>query len=141
MIREKKTIGWPFSVTRKDLHIQYFRGSGPGGQHRNKRDTACRITHVPTGAVAWSEKFKSQHRNRKEAFLKLAESLSMMMVLEIQEATQNKDKEIINTRVRTYNEKSKRVVDKRLPGEVFNYNDVLCGDGLEKIINKLLKKG
>lgn len=63
-----------FSITKKDLDIQTFRGSGPGGQHRNKTDSAVRITHRASGAVGESQTDKSQHRNKRLALKRLTES-------------------------------------------------------------------
>lgn len=63
-----------FSVTAKDCVFQAFKGSGPGGQHRNKTSTAIRCTHPPSGAVGVASDDKSQHRNKKKAFRRMAES-------------------------------------------------------------------
>lgn len=63
-----------FSVTRKDFEIEAFRGSGNGGQNRNKRDTACRIRHPASGAVATAQEHRTFDLNRKTAFLRLAAS-------------------------------------------------------------------
>lgn len=60
-----------FSVTRKDFEIEAFRGSGNGGQNRNKRDTACRIRHRPSGTVAEAQENRTFDHNRKAAFLRL----------------------------------------------------------------------
>jgi len=59
------------TLSRKDFRVDTFRGSGPGGQHRNKTDSAVRITHTESGAVSESKTEKSQHQNRKKAFHKL----------------------------------------------------------------------
>lgn len=59
------------SVTRKDLDIEHYRGSGNGGQNRNVRDTACRIRHRDSGAVAQAEEHRTFDANRKTAFLRL----------------------------------------------------------------------
>ncbi len=61
-----------FSVTKADLVFQTFKGSGPGGQHRNKVETAVRILHIPSGATGESQSEKSQHRNKRIAFRHLA---------------------------------------------------------------------
>ncbi len=61
-----------FSVTRKDLEIEPFRGSGNGGQNRNKRDTACRIRHRPSGTVVEAQEHRTFDRNRKAAFLRMS---------------------------------------------------------------------
>lgn len=60
-----------FSVTRKDLEIESYRGSGNGGQNRNVRDTACRIRHRDSGVVAQAEEHRTFDANRKTAFLRL----------------------------------------------------------------------
>lgn len=62
------------SVTKKDLVIETMRGSGKGGQHRNKRDTAVRITHPESGAVGTAQDSKSQAQNKKLAFRRMANS-------------------------------------------------------------------
>lgn len=61
-----------FSVTRKDLDIVAFRGSGNGGQNRNVRDTACRIRHRESGAVTEAQEHRTFDQNRRAAFLRLA---------------------------------------------------------------------
>jgi protein subunit release factor B len=63
-----------FSVTKKDLDITFFRGSGNGGQNRNKRDTACRIVHRASGAVATAQEHRTQLQNKRAAFLRLVET-------------------------------------------------------------------
>jgi protein subunit release factor A len=73
-----------FSVTKKDLVIETMRGSGKGGQNRNKRDTAVRITHPPSGAVGVSQDERSQLQNKRQAFRRLAESDKFMTWVRIQ---------------------------------------------------------
>lgn len=63
-----------FSVTAKDLEFQATKGSGPGGQHRNKTSTAIRCIHRASGAVGFASDDKSQHRNKRAAFRRMAES-------------------------------------------------------------------
>lgn len=58
-----------FSVTKKDLRIEWFRGSGKGGQARNKTSNCCRITHVESGAVGVGQEGRSAQRNQEKAFL------------------------------------------------------------------------
>ena len=63
-----------FSVTKKDLDITTFTGSGPGGQHRNRVQTAVRIVHRASGAVGVASDNKSQHVNIKAAFVRMTET-------------------------------------------------------------------
>lgn len=59
----------------KDLKIDYYRGSGPGGQHRNTSETGVRITHLPTGLVATATESRSRHMNLQRAMARLEEKL------------------------------------------------------------------
>jgi protein subunit release factor B len=63
-----------YSLTKKDFTIQTFKGSGPGGQHRNKVETAVRIIHKASGATGESKEHKSKLQNQKTAFKRLIES-------------------------------------------------------------------
>lgn len=62
------------TVTAKDCEWQYFRAGGKGGQSQNKTDSACRVTHKPSGAVGESREHKSQLQNRRAAFRRMAET-------------------------------------------------------------------
>lgn len=129
--REKLVGPWPMSVTKADLRIEYYRGSGPGGQHRNKRDTACRITHIPTGLSATAQENKSQQQNREAAFRRLADKLIPIMKREL--SVRPKIEPVLDKEIRVYKEKHDRVVDNRLD-QKFSYKKVLEGD-LEEIHN------
>lgn len=111
-----------------------MRGSGAGGQNRNKRDTACRITHIPTGLAVRAEEERSQAQNRALAFKKLCEKLVPLMKSANQNADHVKNDEV----VRTYNEHRGQVKDVRLE-DTFNYNKVLDGTGLEEIVKALME--
>lgn len=63
-----------FSVTATDCDWQYLRGTGPGGQKRNKTESKVRCVHRASGAVGESDLTRSQHENRRIAFRKMAES-------------------------------------------------------------------
>jgi peptide chain release factor 1 len=121
---------WPNDVTRKDLRIEYYRGSGPGGQNKNKRDTACRITHIPTGIVATAQDERKQDRNRKLAFRRLSKKLIPLMTpkIEVEKSTE---------RVRSYNKVRGKVKDHRVPDKTYDFDSVLNGD-LDEIINDVL---
>ena len=63
-----------FSVTAADCEWEYMRGTGPGGQKRNKTESKVRCTHRDSGAVGESDETRSQHDNKRKAFVKMAES-------------------------------------------------------------------
>jgi len=88
-----------FSVTKKDLKIEYFRAGGPGGQHQNKKDTGCRITHPPSGAVGTSREHKSQTQNRKAAFRRMAESPKFKVWVQRMAAMANVDRRELEAQV------------------------------------------
>lgn len=67
-----------FSVTASDCRFDYFRGSGKGGQKRNKTSSGVRCTHKDSGAVGVSDDTRSQHDNKKIAFERMANSARFM---------------------------------------------------------------
>lgn len=71
---DKKDRVLLFSVTEKDCRFDYYRGSGKGGQKRNKTDNCVRCTHEESGAVGKSENGRSQRKNKEMAFKKMSET-------------------------------------------------------------------
>jgi len=124
---------WPENVSKKDVKVQYYRGSGSGGQNRNKRDTACRMTHIPTGIAATAEEHKTQRGNWKAAWKRLSSELIPLM----KAAAQPERPAPSNVRVRTYHEPRQQVKDERIEGKTWNYKDVLDGKGLDSILDEL----
>lgn len=72
----------PYSLDRdvleREVVVDVFRASGPGGQHVNKTESALRLTHLPSGVVVTSQDSPSQHRNRETAFERLVERLKRL---------------------------------------------------------------
>jgi len=73
-----------FSVGIKDCEVQTFRAGGPGGQNQNKRDTGVRVIHHPSGAVGESRDERTQLKNKKNAFRRMAESPTFMAWVKMQ---------------------------------------------------------
>ena len=63
-----------FSIGPKDFKWDFFKTSGPGGQNKNKRDTACRCTHIASGAIGIGSEEREQGKNRRRAFERCANS-------------------------------------------------------------------
>lgn len=122
-------MAWPNTVRKEDFEITTYRGSGAGGQHRNKTDSAVRLKHIPTGNVTQSEEHKKQGQNKKAAFKRMCEILIPLM----KEAARAQLEPSTSTeRIRTYHEPDSRVKDHRT-GKTYNYKDVLDGK-LDRLI-------
>ena len=65
-----------FSARKKDFHIDWFSGKGAGGQHRNKHQNCCRITHKETGLMALCQDHRERPANQRVAFRRLVEKLA-----------------------------------------------------------------
>jgi peptide chain release factor 1 len=99
----------------KDLHIQVTRGSGPGGQHKNKVETCVIITHMPTGLKERCQDTRSRHQNTEIAKQRLAKKIIDTHNKEQQEIKNKKRIELIQNQkvIRTYNYQRNEVYDNR----------------------------
>ena len=129
-------------IEDKDLRIDVFRSSGPGGQSVNTTDSAVRITHLPTGIVVSQQDEKSQIRN-KEKGLKILRSRIYEQERQKRDAERSQDrKSKIGTgdrseRIRTYNFPQGRVSDHRINLTLYNLSEILEGN-LNDLINPLI---
>lgn len=87
-----------FSLTKKDFKVQTFRGSGPGGQHRNKKDTGVRIIHDESGARGEATEERSQEQNKRIAFRRLIDS-SKFKIWHIRKCKEIIDKKTLEQKV------------------------------------------
>ena len=130
------------NIEDKDLRIDVFRSSGPGGQSVNTTDSAVRITHIPSGIVVSQQDEKSQHKNKAKA-LKILRS--RILDNEIQEKNKQRSLERKSQvgsgdrseRIRTYNFPQGRVSDHRINLTLYNLAEVLEGN-LDDLINPLM---
>ena len=117
----------------RDLRIDYFRSSGPGGQHVNTTDSAVRITHLETGVVVTCQDEKSQHKNKARAMKILRSRLLEHEIQQQQEARASERRGQIGSgdrseRIRTYNFPQNRVTDHRIPLTLRKLDTVMQGD-------------
>lgn len=128
-------------IEDKDLKIDVFRSSGPGGQSVNTTDSAVRVTHMPTGLVVTCQDQKSQLQNKLRALEVLRARLLDRMLAE-QEAGRARDRRAMvgtgdrSAKIRTYNFPQNRVTDHRINLTVHQLDDILDGE-LDEIIDAL----
>jgi len=128
----------------KDLRIDVYRSSGPGGQSVNTTDSAVRVTHVPTGLVVTCQDEKSQHKNKAKALKILRARLLERAREEQQEAISANRRAMVGSgdrseKIRTYNFPQSRVTDHRVNVTLHVLDRVLDGD-LEPIIDALVTR-
>ena len=130
------------NIEEKDLRIDVFRSSGPGGQSVNTTDSAVRITHIPTGIVVSQQDEKSQIRN-KEKGLKILRSRIYELERQKKEDERSKDrKSKIGTgdrseRIRTYNFPQGRVTDHRINLTLHKLEEFMEGEIFDAMIENL----
>ena len=132
-------------IEEKDLRIDVFRASGPGGQSVNTTDSAVRITHLPTGITVSQQDEKSQHKNRAKAMQVLRARL-----FEAERARADSERAADrksqvgsgdrSERIRTYNFPQGRVTDHRINLTLHKLEKILAGDGLDEMVDALIRE-
>lgn len=117
------------SYRKKDFKIDWYSGSGAGGQHRNKHQNCCRITHIESGFIERGTGSKSRVSNQKTAFNRLAKIVVAWAL-----AKQEQAKEINKTVIRNYNEPRNEVHDKA-SGLKMPYTEVVVSGNMGKMIS------
>jgi peptide chain release factor 1 len=131
-------------IRPENLKIDVYRASGPGGQNVNKRETAIRITHLPTGLVVTSQTERNQLENKENAMSILAARLlEQQKQFEQEKITGERRNQIGSAerseKIRTYNFPQDRITDHRIKKSWHNLEKILDGR-LEPIIEDLTKK-
>ena len=131
------------NISEKDVRVDVFRASGPGGQSVNTTDSAVRLTHLPTGIVVSQQDEKSQHKNRAKAMKILMARLYDLERTnrENERATERKSQVGSgdrSERIRTYNFPQGRVTDHRINLTLHKIEKVLEGEALGEVIDNLI---
>ncbi|HET7316785.1 MAG TPA: peptide chain release factor 1 [Sphingomicrobium sp.] len=130
-------------IDEKDLRIDVYRSSGPGGQSVNTTDSAVRITHLPTGLVVIQQDEKSQHKNKAKALKVLRTRLFEMERERLANERAGARKSMVGSgdrseRIRTYNFPQGRVTDHRITLTLHKLDQILEGPGLAEMIDALI---
>jgi len=128
----------------KDLRIDVYRSSGPGGQSVNTTDSAVRVTHLPTGLVVTCQDEKSQHKNKAKALKILRARLLERARSEQQSEIAASRKAMVGSgdrseKIRTYNFPQSRVTDHRVNVTLHTLDRVLDGE-LDAIVDALVTR-
>ncbi|MCH1569679.1 MAG: peptide chain release factor 1 [Alphaproteobacteria bacterium] len=132
-------------IEEKDLRVDVFRASGPGGQSVNTTDSAVRITHLPTGITVSQQDEKSQHKNRAKAMQVLRARL-FEVERERADSERAADRKSQvgsgdrSERIRTYNFPQGRVTDHRINLTLHKLEKILAGDGLDEMVEALIRE-
>jgi len=127
----------------KDLRIDVYRSSGPGGQSVNTTDSAVRITHLPSGLVVIQQDEKSQHKNKAKALKVLRTRLYEIERERLASARAGARKSMVGSgdrseRIRTYNFPQGRVTDHRINLTLHRLSEILEGPGLDELVAALI---
>jgi protein subunit release factor A len=122
-----------FHADRKDFRIDFFSGTGAGGQYRNKHQNCVRITHIETSTVTTGQEQRSREQNLRDAFKKMSTLLVSRALGDQRKRRWPGNPETI----RTYHEPDNRVVD-HLSREQQPYDIVVGGRDLSRMIEARL---
>lgn len=128
-------------IDEKDLRVDVFRASGPGGQGVNRTDSAVRLTHIPSGLVVTCQDERSQHKNKARAMKILKSRLMDMSERRQQEERTATRRSMVGTgdrseKIRTYNFPQNRLTDHRIGLSLHNLTHILDGH-LDEVIEPL----
>jgi peptide chain release factor 1 len=130
-----------FKIEQKDLKIDVFRSSGPGGQSVNTTDSAVRITHEPTGVVVICQDEKSQHKNKAKALKVLRSRLYEAQMQAVAKERADERRAQVGSgerseKIRTYNFPQNRITDHRAGVTLHKLDQVMEGS-LEELLEGL----
>ncbi|MBI1859403.1 MAG: peptide chain release factor-like protein [Deltaproteobacteria bacterium] len=104
-------------IRPEDLEIVHVRGSGPGGQNRNKRWTGVRVTHLPTGIVVMATERRSQSQNLAAAMERLEDRLRILFTVKKKRVKTRPKKGAIERRLESKRRQGSKKTDRRFPSD------------------------
>lgn len=132
-------------IDPKDIEIDTFRSSGPGGQKVNKTSSAVRITHIPTGLVVKCMDEKSQHKNRSKA-MRILRSRLYSFLQDKKKTERDKTRRTLigsgdrSEKIRTYNYPQNRVTDHRINLNLYSLDKIMLGE-MDELIEAMTNHG
>ena len=114
--------------TKKDFKLEWFNGTGPGGQNKNKRAMCCRITHTATGMTCTGQEHRDRPSNQRVAFTRLAKRLIAHYTIKEDMAAYRSTE-----RVRTYHEPRNDVLD-HASGVRKTYKEIVIDGNIEELV-------
>ncbi len=131
-------------IQEKDLRIDVYRSSGPGGQSVNTTDSAVRITHIPTGIIVTQQDEKSQHKNKAKAMKILRARLYEIEKIKKESERSQMRKQQIGSgdrseRIRTYNFPQGRVTDHRISYTSYKIDQIIKEGMIEEFVDALIE--
>ncbi len=135
---------YSIQLNQNDIKIDFFRSSGPGGQNVNKRETAVRLSHIPSGLTVSCQSSRSQQKNKDLALEILKAQLAHQELERQEEKTRKNKKDQIGSgkrseKIRTYHFPRNQITDHRAKKSWQNLEDVMKGD-FDKILQALILK-
>lgn len=132
-------------IDERDLKYEFMRAGGAGGQHVNKTESACRITHIPSGISVYNADTRDQFMNKLKAFSVLKERLSNSKKDNFVEGINSTRKSQTGTgnlseKIRTYNFPDSRVTDHRLGVTKYGIDKMFNGNMLDEFVKQMHKK-
>jgi peptide chain release factor 1 len=114
-------------ILESDFRIEWFSGTGKGGQHRNKHQNCCRVIHEPTGIKAQGTGSRSREDNKRNALAVCRARIVSALTPETERYR------VADERVRTYHAVDNRVID-HASGRTDSYKNVVVGRSIEKMV-------
>lgn len=123
-------------LNEKDIRMDFYKSTGPGGQHRNKTMSAVRLVHIPTGIIVLSDSSRSQHDNRKYAYEQLQCKLELLLSEKTKIQALNKQKEDLANEeiIASYYFNHQLATQEKLGNKIKSLKQLFNGD-IEELFN------